>query len=542
MTTNDDNPTEQPQRSTRPAYELDGESDPKPASESQPAQALFRLLGAAALACVFVIGFSYSTGWSPTQLFNSVPDLAQEKSGRLASLIESQLDEASQQSTQPEQTGFNTPPLTPYLAETSEELIAECIAVGEHLVTTYAENVDAKEMLARAEYEFGSADNAKKLWTEILDAQPNYVYALQGLGDIATLSGELSEAVTYYRRAVIAQPTDLSRQFTLANGLISAGELDEAIEVLDGMIKLNPGDGLAFLRRGQALAQKGDHQQANEAFLAASEALPENPDAQLGLAQTYVRLGNREKAKIHQELQKTLTAAEQENATSETQAYDDLEALRSDIAKLYTDMARVYFSAGQARNGRYILQRACRMNPLSIEPRQALSWISLQENQQFAAARWLSEVAALRPKELSYAAEMARIYTDANQLASAERTLLNFIEGNPDNAEGKALLSRFYTTAQSDPAKAIDLARQAAEESQAIQPYVWLASLLENAGETSAALEAYVKANELGEESPTITQKISLLKTQLEQATQAEEKSAQSESEPKPSPADGIEP
>lgn len=515
MTKNEDHSSEQPQRSTKPAYELDDESDSKPSSESQPAQAMFRLLGAAALACVFVIGFSYSTGWSPTQLFDTQPDLDREDAGSLASLIESQLDEASQQSTPPEEAGFNTPPLTPYLAETSEELIAECLAVGRHLVATSSGSVDAKEMLARAENEFGEADNAKRLWTEILEVQPSYVYALQGLGDVATLSGQLSDAVAFYRRAVIAQPTDLSRQFTLANGLISAGELDEAIEVLDGMIRQNPGDGMALLRRGQALSQMGEHQQANESFLAASQSLPENPDVQLGLAQTYVRLGDREKAKVHQELQKKYTAAEQETSTSETKAYDDLQALRSDIAKLYTDMARVYFSAGQTRSGRYILQRACRMNPESIEPRQALSWISLQENEPFAAARWLSEVSELRPEELTYAAEMARIYTDSNQLASAERTLNGFVDRNPENAEAKALLSSFYTTAKPEPARAIDLARQAAEQSQTIQPYAWLASLLENAGQTQDALDAYVKAKELGGDSPTIVQKISMLEAQI---------------------------
>ncbi len=109
--------------------------------------------------------------------------------------------------------------------------------VAEHLVRSLANSIEAKEVQARFEYEFGETTKAEQLWQEIIAVNPNYVYALKGLGDVANLNGKLEESVGYYRRrGVLADPNDLTLQVLLGVSLLNASQFNEAKQTLESVL------------------------------------------------------------------------------------------------------------------------------------------------------------------------------------------------------------------------------------------------------------------------------------------------------------------
>ncbi len=485
--------------------------------EDMRGSAVRTLLSAILLCVIFGGTFAYWTGWSPTQLSLGLPtDEHSDATGEISEVFESQLADATQASNNvPSRPSSEFPPLSPYLPKTTASITEECIAVGEHLASRHPESPDAQEMLARANYEFGRADEAKRIWREIVKLDENYAYALRGLGDLATLEGELGAAVDYYRRSVVAQPGDLSRQFALANALIANDESDEALKVLDGMLQQNPKDGSAQLKRGQILFQQDQIESAKAAYLVASQAMPDDAQVDLGLAQTYARLGDRDKAELHRNLFKEKNSAKQSNVTKDSADYDDEKAIQADVAVLLTDMARVYVALGEPKSGQYLLQRACRLSPENINAKQALSWTYLQEQKPFLAIRWLREVSKLQPKELSYVAEMARIYVETEQLEDAESVLLEFLEREPEQLEAKSLLSQYYATALGNLPQAVKLAKEIVASDNSTNALIWLATLYEQTEDIPKAIEAYELAAETGEVAPELEQKLALLKAHL---------------------------
>ena len=145
----------------------------------------------------------------------------------------------------------NLPPLVPYLPSSSEQVIAEGQAVTDHLHYCAKGSLDADEMKARFEFEFGDPKVAKELWMQILEKNPNYVYALEGLARNATLEGELELATNFSRKALLAQPENPDRQLSLAKALILSNQADEAKEILQALVEAFPD----FFQARQELGQ-----------------------------------------------------------------------------------------------------------------------------------------------------------------------------------------------------------------------------------------------------------------------------------------------
>ncbi|MEM7316520.1 MAG: tetratricopeptide repeat protein, partial [Planctomycetota bacterium] len=267
------------------------------------------------------------------------------------------------------------PPLDPIPSDKAVEVIEECKRVANHLFGTMPNSLEAKEMLARTEFEFGDTAKARVVWESILKLNPQFLYALRGLGDIATQEGELELAVNYYRKACEFDPTSISRKVTLGVALTQAAKLEEAKIELESALETNPDHGGALAELGQVLLLLKDFEGAKNRLDAALVAkIPPNNLAKphLGLVTAYQRLQDREKAKFHQaEYQKLSRDGSQVN--SETRDYDDLEAIREDVGRFYVDMARVYVTGGFPASASLLLIRTSQMDKQNTDCRQALA-------------------------------------------------------------------------------------------------------------------------------------------------------------------------
>ncbi len=508
-------------------------SQPGPTSQPEQVSWLWRAIVGVVLVLVAVLGFGSSAGWFSRDL------LATKNSNDAAPIAGTSLPPENpirSMSNTASNTGSNTaqatgeavpavennlapaanpPPLAALIPDQSLEIIAECRRVAKHLQQLFPGALEAQEMQARLEFQLGDIEQARAIWLKILETEPNYVHALRGVGDVCTLNGELKEAVQYFRRAVLAEPLDLTRQVTLGVALLQAAEVEQATEVLRAVVTRDPQQVGAHAELGKALSQAGDYQTARTHFEAAlkEEARLADPSkAHFGLATALQRLGETELAKHHQQEYVRLRKSDTQSREGERRDYDDVQAIGLDAARLYVDMARVYLAGGQIASAELLLLRASRMNPTDLDCRQALAFVALNQNKLQDAIRWLREIATLRPEDFTVTQEIARLYAQLDAPESAERVLQEYLEGQPKSADALGALAELYMVVIPDAEKAVEFAQANADVNPTALSFSKLATAQELAQNFDAAIIALKRAVELAPGNALYTQRLALLR------------------------------
>ena len=416
------------------------------------------------------------------------------------------------------------PPVAPSLPDEGIKLLEEGKRVAEHLVSVMPTSIEAKEMQARFEFEFGETSKAEQLWKEILKVNPEYAHALKGLGDVSNINGNLPEAVIYYRRAVLADPNNLARQLTLGIALMYASQFEDSKRTFEAILARDQKRSDAHVELANVLSQLQDFEGARDHFQTALKTHPEMPEIHFGLTNAYNRLGDREKARYHQQEHQRLrigTVAEREKGR---RTYDDLIALRIDVGKLYTDMARTYLAGGHRDACGLLLLRASRMNSNDPECRRALAYLAVNQGKIFDGIRWLTELRLLTPNDLSITKEIARLHLQNQQPQAAEKILVDFWENHPDQVEAVRELARFYVEVQRDEERAIHYGLEAVELASTAESHAMLASIYDAFERLNDAIESLEKATKVQPDNTSYQQALALLRDMVRKQAAEEKK------------------
>ncbi len=112
--------------------------------------------------------------------------------------------------------------------------------------------------------------------------------ALQGR--IAAASGNFKEAAEHFRTAMRKAPREMAYARQLVEALQTEGELDKAIEVLEGLIRKDSKQADLLIDLGYACLACGNRARAREALEQASGLRPQDGAVQYALAQMYETL------------------------------------------------------------------------------------------------------------------------------------------------------------------------------------------------------------------------------------------------------------
>ena len=137
-------------------------------------------------------------------------------------------------------------------------------------------------------------ERAKRGRDYYLALSKKYADAPDKLFEIGSLVGNLGfpeEARALYERAYDADPDDPRLRINLALVLLDLGKRDRAVQLLENTIADDPDNGLALYNLGVALNQSGSAGSASRHLQRAVELLPELVGARLGLAQSYLEMG-----------------------------------------------------------------------------------------------------------------------------------------------------------------------------------------------------------------------------------------------------------
>ena len=131
----------------------------------------------------------------------------------------------------------------------------------------------------------GELEEAAKLFTDILEMDPNNLTAHNMLGISLIKLGRENEALYQWRKVVELKPNSIDARRNIAKVLMGRRLYGEAIEQFEMVLTLNPNDTKALTQLGIIAQETGDVEKAKGYFKEVVKLEPENPQA-------YLLLGN----------------------------------------------------------------------------------------------------------------------------------------------------------------------------------------------------------------------------------------------------------
>jgi tetratricopeptide (TPR) repeat protein len=141
--------------------------------------------------------------------------------------------------------------------------------------------------------------NSRALWTHAVEVIPDNYLALENLGRLLLLEGDVRGAEPLLSEAVRLRPHAASVHYSLGVCLFAARRVDEAEEKLLAVLRLDPRHAEAHGDLGLICQQKGRDDDALRHYRAALQSNPELVDAHNNLGTLLLMRGQQEEALDH---------------------------------------------------------------------------------------------------------------------------------------------------------------------------------------------------------------------------------------------------
>ena len=204
----------------------------------------------------------------------------------------------------------------------------------------------------------GDLQEAEKIYTTVLQTDPNNSDALHLLGVVSFQRRDYSRAETYYRRAVQLNPQYFQAINNLGLLLTRMGRVREAIDCFERSLQLNPHDAGALNNLGLAWSARGDVHAAISAY---REAICLKPD----YAEAYNNLGNALRA-----------LGQTDNAL---RSYEYAVHLKPDYAEGYNNLANVLAEKAGVEQAVHLYHTALKHNNRYVGALNNLGKISREQ-------------------------------------------------------------------------------------------------------------------------------------------------------------------
>ena len=230
-------------------------------------------------------------------------------------------------------------------------------------------------MLARFLFALGDTKASKAILVKLITKYPNSYLGHQTLGKVYEYEGGMRRAIDEYVAAVDIKKNDYDSYYKIANLLNELGKKDEAVEMLQNLVKNKPDyyEGSCLL--GELLCEQERFKEAANVYEAALRFRPEDFELYYNLGIVYTRLNEFDIAKQMYEraaeinhrlygahyslgqialIQKDLETAQ---ICFEKSIYDDLEAMS------YYQLAKVYALKGEKDKAITFINKAIELEP-----------------------------------------------------------------------------------------------------------------------------------------------------------------------------------
>ena len=373
------------------------------------------------------------------------------------------------------------------------ELREEMTSITSGLASTFEQQPDVLEIHARALALVGNLEEAQNVWSKILEIDPQYGYALQGMGSAAKLEGQLELAADYFEQAYKTQSDNAKLVHELAETRTLLGQIEGAAELLKDYTEAHPESVETWVLLGQALLSLKQYEKSQAAFERALELHPELPRAQQGLGQVLVRLGKRDEAR------KLLVAQKESREQQDTSAIPPEQKLKMemrDSAELYYQASRILAQLGHADIAMALAQRAAEHHPQNLAAWRF--WMSLAQTLNTPAVLEICQsMVQANPDKPSAHYELGMLQLAVGKHTEAQRSMNKVLELSPNDPAGYEGLVRALLTSSGNTQLSIETAEKLVQLAPTAKSYDLLAQTLAVAGEMKRALENVERALEL---------------------------------------------
>jgi len=317
-----------------------------------------------------------------------------------------------------------------------------------------------KSMLARRCFESGDAEQAERLFRQVVDGDPNSKEALQALGVLALRAGRIGEACDMLRRAVAVDPVDAFLQNHLGVALASMEDFDEAEKCLRRAVEIDPNLSDAHYNLAKTLQFLDKPQEAVAHYRSALRFASDSPEIHYNLANTLRELGRLDEAaagyrdalritpdyvKARNNLGNVLR--EQGRLEEAAAEYRQSLRLRPDYAEGHHNLGLVLATTGKLNEAVQCYRRALELKPTLAAARNSLGKALVKQGKVDEAAEVLTSELATAEECVDGYLKLADKLRTEGRLDEAVAYARKAIEAKSDlaaahNSLGLAMLAK----------------------------------------------------------------------------------------------------
>jgi tetratricopeptide (TPR) repeat protein len=291
----------------------------------------------------------------------------------------------------------------------------------------------AEEQLAQAQQALNNA----------LRAQPGYLPALLGLGNISLQQKNASGALAYASQVIAASFWVADAHVIAGGAYLLQGDLHQAQRAFELAAGLNPRNPVAEERLGQVLAMRNNYAESEKAYENSLAIAPDYAPALEGLAETLAKQGKLKQA----------------NARIDRQI-----ALSPKSFRLYVAKAEFCIAQNDWACAERSYQEVLTLNPFYVNGYLALAHVYAATNrpqnmiQEYEAAR------SKFPEYLPTYILLAQVYEYVGNMDQARQTYKDALKVDPRSYQSMSNLARLYADDGGPLSDALQLAQKAKEE------------------------------------------------------------------------------
>lgn len=260
----------------------------------------------------------------------------------------------------------------------------------------------------------GNLDQARQIYQQALDRDPNDANALNLLGLLGWQTGQYAQAAEQLRRAIEIDPSQAAFYANLGEAQRGLGQFDEAIENYRQAIRLQPSAAVAHLHLGSLFEQTGAADKAIESYERALRLEPNRPEALVRLARVRQREGD-------------LPAAEN--------LYRRAVQTQGELAPLHFDLANVLQLQGRLDEAIAGYRKALELKPDYVEAECNLGNALRDRGQVSEALQHLERAVSLGPDLAAPRSNLGAVLQDLGRLAEARECFDRALTIDPGRPE-----------------------------------------------------------------------------------------------------------
>ncbi len=308
-------------------------------------------------------------------------------------------------------------------------------------------------------------------------------------------------------------------QLSRAKEIGLEGKVEEAVEIIKGVIADDPDIIDAYFFLGNIYFKEGDYEEAVANFMEALERRPDDSFTVINIANSYRRMGKIEEAEsfILDHLERGIIDSQfffilggikviQQKDDEAIQYYEQCLSINPSSSSSHNALAALYLNKDDLLNAEKHIQATMALNPQLSNVNYHLAQLMEKRGETSEAVEAYKKELEYSPHHYKSSFNLSRLYRILGQEAEEEKYLQKTMEINPDLPMSYFYLARIYLNRGEKYTEAIALVKKGIE----LKPekkdlplgYFLLADLYNRLGDNVKSLEYARKGKELAESNP----------------------------------------